>query len=103
MIKTVSATNDKSQSIDIDLGGQKCVVVITNPYYGNGWYLSVYKDDLPITINRRIDSGNPIIGSNTANGFIGNFIAYPVTNVEQSIGDSPWGITHELMWYDEAF
>jgi len=101
MILTINATNDDAQKIRVELGEQNCVVELTRLFYGKGWFFSLYKDEELITSMRRIDSGLPIIGSNTLD-FVGNFQAYPITDNEQSIGDEPWGKTHELVWYDDS-
>ncbi len=101
MILQLSVTNDSAQRISADLDGNLCEIVLERFYYGKGWFLSLIKNGLPVVSGRRIDSGVPIIGTNTAEGFDGNFIAFPVTLIEQPIGESPWGITHELLWYKD--
>jgi hypothetical protein len=102
MILQLAVTNDSAQQVSLDLNGNFCTIVLERFYYGKGWFLSVIKNGLYLIAGRRIDSGVPILGTNTADGFSGNFIAYPVTLIEQELGDEPWGITHVLLWYENG-
>lgn len=52
-----------------------------------------------ISAGRRIKSGMLIIPI-AAKGFIGNFMAMPLTTPEVTLGNEPWGNTHELWYFD---
>lgn len=87
---------------------QKITVTINNDTYtirlkfasaGSCWYMSLFDyRGTTLSAGRRIKSGVSILPSSFLGGLDGNFMANPITIVEENLGRYPWGNTHELIY-----
>jgi hypothetical protein len=102
MILQIPVDNYPAQKIELNVNNQDIYIQLNYSHFGGGWFFSVYKKDgTPLSVGRRIESGFPILGNVYASGFVGNFVANPISSDEQLLGLYPWGSTHTLVYYDE--
>ena len=97
MAYVISVPRDTAHTLRAQLGGRRYEIALRWQPLTAYWYIGVREDDTPITTNRVVRSGTPLVRDSR---FGGELYAWPLDGMLP--GAAPdiggWGSTHALIW-----